>query len=149
MIATTLLIAALAAYWNLPRLYQLNHIGNTISAARVFDAVEHTRMAQSAANSGVVDTDLEDGRRSLDLISQVCPLVMVVSPALDGFRPPTLQNATPKFDTDYQPLVALGGMLFKLDLPPPRLEALWQPPKLQAPSLPGLSHIARGPPVKF
>lgn len=148
LVVATLLIAAVAAYVDLPKLYQACSIGDTLNAVRVFDAIQHSRMAQRALDSGIADIDLQEGQESLELVLQVNPVPAMAAPFLQFARPALLHDAPAVGDTDYQPLTGLAGALFKLDLPPPRLKALWQPPRLQAPSLPGFTHIARGPPLR-
>jgi hypothetical protein len=149
LVAVTLLVAALAAYLDLPRLYQTTCIGDTLNAVRVFDAIQHTRLAQTAADTGAVDADLNEGLESLGLVLQVVPLRAIARPAFEMKRPVAADETAPApGQNECQPLTAIAGALFKLDLPPPRLEALWQPPRLQAPRLPGLSRTARGPPLR-
>jgi hypothetical protein len=149
MVAATLLIAALAAYLDLPRLYQTTCIGDTLNAVRVFDAIQHTRMAQRAADADTVDADLDEGLESLALILQVSPLQALIQPTFELPRPAALdENAPAVGENEYQPLTAMAGALLTLDLPPPKLEAHWQPPRLQAPHLPGFTHTARGPPLR-
>jgi hypothetical protein len=147
VVAATLLIAAVAAYLDLPRLYQTSCIGDTLNAVRVFDAIQHARMAQLAADTGAVDAGLNEGLDSLKLVLQVTPLQAMTQPMFEISRPVILDEDAPAVgENEYQPLTAMAGALFTLDLPPPGLEALWQPPRLQVPSLPGFTHTARGPP---
>jgi hypothetical protein len=145
LVAATLLIAALAAYVDLPRLYQAGSIGDTLNAVRVFDAIQHSRMFQRALDAGIADTDLQDGQESLELVLQVAPVPSFIAPTFN-FAKPVLQPAPKLGETEFQPLTGLAGALFKLDLPPPRLEALWQPPRLQSPSFGRPALRSRAPP---
>jgi hypothetical protein len=106
-------------------------------------------MAQHALDTGIADTDLQEGQQSLALILQVNSVPAFAMPASQIARPALLFEAPKVGNTEYQPLTALAGILFKLHLPPPRQEALWQPPRLHSPSLRLPALLARAPPVRF
>ncbi|MCB9894428.1 MAG: hypothetical protein H6839_08260 [Planctomycetes bacterium] len=155
MVVATLLIAALASYADLPRLHLASSLGDTLSYARVLDPVNCARMLQQVANLGErasdVRTDLDDGQRSLALINDVSLIQAIVPirfevPGLvqpDDTRRPSIGEAQ-----DFQPLAALGGALLTLDLPPPRFQTHWQPPRLQMPSSLTFTQTARAPPLR-
>lgn len=152
-VVATLLLAALASHANLPRLQLLHNLGDTLNAVRVMDPLQHVRMAQrllGLADAAELQHDLDDGRRSLELISDT-PLLLAVAPAAFRSSAPLLGEGPKRFGEcgELGPLAALPGVLLTLDLPPPRLEALWQPPRLQLPFAPALTHTARGPPRLF
>ncbi|MCB9933565.1 MAG: hypothetical protein H6841_09105 [Planctomycetes bacterium] len=152
-VVATLLIAALASYANLPRLQLIHRLGDSLNALRVMDPVQHTRMALrllGMSDATELRQDLDDGQRSLELIGNA-PLLQAVAPAMFRFSAPVFCDDHGGFGErcEYQSLTALPGALLKLDLPPPRHEALWQPPRLRLPFTPGLTHSARAPPLGF
>lgn len=151
-VITTLLLAALASHANLPRLQLLGGLGDTLNAVRVMDPLQHVRMAQrllGLAEARELQRDLDDGQQSLELIGDT-PLLQAVVPAAFRVSAPLFGEDLGNFGEsgDFQPLTALPGALLLLDLPPPRTEALWQPPRLQLPFAPALTHTARAPPIR-
>ncbi|MCG3183244.1 MAG: hypothetical protein ICCCNLDF_01330 [Planctomycetes bacterium] len=151
-VITTLLLAALASHANLPRLQLLGGLGDTLNAVRVMDPLQHVRMAQrllGLAEARELQRDLDDGQQSLELIGDT-PLLQAVVPAAFRVSAPLFGEDLGNFGEsgDFQPLTALPGALLLLDLPPPRMESLWQPPRLQLPFAPALTHTARAPPIR-
>jgi len=148
LVAGLLLFAALAAHLDLARLHQLTGIGDTLNAVRVFDAIEHSRMAQRALESGYADSDLQDGQESLAIMLQVTPLHAALAPEFDArLVMPALEAPKPHPDGHSFPLQGLVANLLKIDLPPPRWQTHWQPPRLQAPVPISTARTARGPPL--
>lgn len=152
-VIATLLLAALASYANLPRLQLLGGLGDTLNAVRVMDPLQHTRMAQrllGLAEASELQHDLDDGQHSLELIGDT-PLLQMVAPAAFRLCAPLFGEDLGSYGEggDFRPLTALSGALLVLDLPPPRIEILWQPPRRQLPFTPGPTHTARGPPLRF
>ncbi|MBZ0135097.1 MAG: hypothetical protein K8I27_01840 [Planctomycetes bacterium] len=150
----TLLMAAFATYVDAPRLNLAFNLGDTLNAVRVIDPVQHTRMSQlldaliAQGNGQQLATDLQDGNESLKLLSHNTLLNGVVPPMFQLQEPISFGNDDLKLgDTEYRPLTGLAGVLFKLDLPPPRSESLWQTPRTQCPTGINLTQTARAPPL--
>lgn len=147
----TLLFAALAAHIDLPRLRLNTSMGDTLNAIRVSDFVSHiklSRLASRLANDAALQTQLEEGRESLELIAHT-PVVLAIVPPnvipnLDSIAPPR------EFDNDSPELLeltGLAGQFLNIDLPPPREQALFQPPLLEAPLTLRFNLTARAPPI--
>lgn len=157
VITASLLLAALSVYVDAPRLHLATSIGDTLNALRVLDPMQHTFMQlrldalTSAADSELVEQaaqsladQLQDGRESLDLMAHT-NLLQAVLPTPFALQAPALllQDHAPAFTAEH----SLPGRVLTLDLPPPRFEALFRPPTLQAPPLFSNLRQARAPPL--
>ena len=150
-----LLLAAFASYVDLPRLNVVTHLGDTLNAIRVMDPVQHTRMQQVLdqlllKGEGIqLSSDLQDGNESLDLLSDSILLNAFVPPMFQLNAPVLLDDEGFKVGehNDLLPLTGMPSALFQLDLPPPRSQTMWQPPRTQCPTSLHFSHTARGPPI--
>ncbi len=146
-----LLLGALAAYCDVPRLHVFARIGDTLNAVRVLDVASHIRLASAAMldtqSAETLREKLNEGRGSADVIN-FSPSLVAAVPPLSFYVPPTLapDDSLPGLDFIPAPLTALPGMLMRLDLPPPRLRSSAPTPAFYSPAnLPAF--IARGPPV--
>lgn len=147
----TLLMAAFSVHVDVPRLHLLASMGDTLNAIRVADPVSHillARMADRRPGDDELDEALKEGRESLELL--------VHTPAIDAILPPGL---LPRFASDAEPLrfdnggddlftlTGLAGNLRNIDLPPPRLEQSFEPPRLEMPGSTRVATCARAPPL--
>jgi hypothetical protein len=151
----TLLLAAVATHADLPRLNLALNLGDTLNAIRVMDPVQHIRMqlrldTLAAHERGQLETDLQDGRESLELLADTASIHGVLPRLFRARAPLTLSDNgfTPGEAAEPLPLHGLVGTLLALDLPPPRLEALWQPPAFEAPGGFTPRLMARAPPLR-
>lgn len=146
-----LLLGALAAYADIPRLGVVNRIGDTLNAVCMLDVATHLRMAQESLGDGHVAEQvrekLDEGSRSLKVIN-FAPSLVAALPPLSFYTPPTLAPDDSQPGPQYlpAPLTALPGVLMQLNLPPPRTRVDTPALSLLGPR----SHPAfasRGPPL--
>lgn len=146
-----LLLGALAAYADIPRIGVVNRIGDTLNAVRMLDVSTHLRMAREALGEGQVAEQvrekLDEGSRSLKVINFAPSLVAAVPP-LSFYTPPTLapDDSRPGPQFLPAPLAALPGVLMQLNLPPPRTRLDMPAPSLFAPTSRPV-FASRGPPL--
>lgn len=154
MVVATLLMAALSSYADLPRLNAVLNLGDTLNAIRIADPIQHTRMLQQLAAldgeaAAELQDDLDDGMQSFELMGHNSTLQAVVP---EWFELPNLTTTeSSRFTLDQltgaQPVSAISAVLLTLDLPPPRFETLFQPPRLEMPFMGICNQTARAPPL--
>ena len=154
LITASLLLAALSVYVDAPRLHLATSLGDTLNALRVLDPMQHTfmqlrldamaQLADSESAKADLAEQLNDGRESLDLLAHTS-LLQAILPAPIVLQAPALlmQDHVPAFAAVH----SLPGRVLTLDLPPPRFEALFKPPAMQAQSLFSNLRNARAPPL--
>jgi hypothetical protein len=132
IVVAVLLLAGALCYADAPRLSAWARMGDTLNAARVLDVVSHIRLAAKAADSEAHELreDLEEGRRSLEIIT-ASPQLLAAVPATLRYQPPKLGSDDDRegLTFDPNPTVALPGAVLNLSLPPPlaRLDAAFSP----------------------
>ncbi|MEZ5994055.1 MAG: hypothetical protein R3E76_17105 [Planctomycetota bacterium] len=154
MVVATLLLAALSSYVDLPRIHAALNLGDTLNVARVIDPVHHTRMLQKLTQldgdvASELRQDLDEGMQSLDLLGSTSVLQAIVAPSVQ-LPSLVLEDTTPGQpgnDAGIDLLTGISGSLLTLDLPPPRFETLFQPPRLDAPTHSLFNNTARAPPM--
>lgn len=154
MVVATLLLAALSSYVDLPRINASLNLGDTLNVARVIDPVHHTRMLQQLSQlngdfASDLKHDLEEGMQSLELLGSTSVLQAIVAPTvqLPTFNAVNATPGQPGNDATVNLLTGISGTLLMLDLPPPRFETLFQPPRLDAPTTSLFNNTARAPPM--
>lgn len=151
-VVATLLIAALGVHVDLPRLHLSTSLGDTLNAIRVSDPVSHillSRLVDNLPDGAELGEQLEEGRESLELLTH--------TPHIDAILPPGLMRRMAadtdpvRFDNGAAGLFGVDGLaghVLNIDLPPPRWQALCDPPGRDAPSLFSQRFQARGPPLR-
>lgn len=142
-----MLLAALACYCDVPRMHLLGRMGDTLNVVRVLDVASHIQFAARAALDADTAEDLEDGRRSMELVAST-PVLIAALPAIPSYFPPLLapDDTRDGMNLLASPVAALPGMLLVLDLPPPRSRPDVFKPGLN-PALRPFAGTARAPPL--
>lgn len=144
-----LLLAAFACYVDVPRVHLLSRMGDTLNAVRVLDVASHIHLAARAVTDTNAAEELEDGRRSMELVAAT-PSLLAALPGALRYTPPTLapDEARDGLNLLASPVAALPGMLLALDLPPP-FSAIGQFSPGPRPSPAPVAAAARAPPLQF